>query len=257
MSNQSNTYNGAIEKMLASMRQNTEPQEIQFMGKKLLRLPEVFYHKDIQDIQEFISHGPLKIISEELINREPTVAFDVLEIGPGIGRFVICAALSGPNVLVTAVDINPASVENVNRNAVLHGVSDRVSCAVGDVFNATVTVGKKFDVIFWDPPKICNEDPTLGARTNLERSVYDPEHEGMKQFVARAREFLKPNGRLLISWSNFLGDGAALDGLVSKQGWFLKMYAMAHFPLGPRYITFMSYELIDREKMVICVHCGK
>jgi len=227
------------------------------MGKKLLRLPEVFYHKSIQDLQEFISHSPLKIISEELITRKPTEAFEVLEIGPGIGHFVTSAALSGPNVHVTAVDINPASVENVNRNASLHGVSDRVSCAVGDVFDSPVTVGKKFDVIFWDPPKTYNDDPTLCERTNLDRALYDPEHAGMKQFVARASEFLKQNGRLLISWSNFLGEGTALEGLVSKQGWGLKMYAMAHFPLGPRYITFVSYELIDREKITICPVCGK
>src|SRR5262249_32961476 len=177
------------------MRQQTatDAKEVEVMGKTFLVLPEVFNVSTVQSILEYLAHSPLKIVTEELAKRGPEAALEILEIGPGMGHFVVCAASLDPRIHVTAVDINPAAVENVNRNAVRHGVQVRVSCAVGDVYSAPVTAGKTFDIIFWDPP-FSRGDLALRAHTQLERAVWDPGYEGLTQYVSRAREFLTPTG---------------------------------------------------------------
>jgi len=239
------------------MRQETgtEPREVELMGKKFIVLPEVFYLSAIQHTLELISHSSLKIVADELARRGPTTPLEVLEIGPGVGHFVIGAASLGPNVHVTAVDISPAAVENVTRNAVLHGVADRVRCAVGDVYSAPVTEGKTFDLIFWDPP-FSKGDPSLTAHVTLERAVWDPDYAGLTQYIGRAREFLRPAGRLLLAWNNFFGDGERLEEIASKHGWSLKPYGIGHVPAGLTYLTILSYELIAQEKAHKCATCG-
>lgn len=231
--------------VLSLMRQQTSSgeREVEVMGKRFVVLPEVFNVTTLQQILEYLAHSPLKIVADELKKRGPEARLDILEIGPGMGHFVVCAAASGPNVYVTAVDINPAAVENVRRNAALHGLANRVQCGVGDVYKSPVVKGKQFDVIYWDPP-FSRGDLSLRSQSNLERAVWDPGYSGLTQYIAQAREFLKPGGRLLLSWSNFFGDATKLEEIASKHGWRLETYGIAHFPVGPDYMTFLSYELL-------------
>ena len=240
------------------MRQQTggDTKEVEVMGKNFIVLPEVFNVATVQNILEYLAHSPLKIVSEELDKRGPETALDLLEIGPGMGHFVVCAASLGPNIHVTAVDINPSAVENVKMNAARHGVLERVSCTVGDVYKASVTAGKTFDIIFWDPPFSRGAD-SLREHTQLERAVWDPGYEGLTQYIACAREFLKPQGRLLLGWNNFFGDGEFLTDIATKHSWHIKTYGEAHFPLGPSYQTFLSYELISHERATTCPTCGQ
>jgi len=88
------------------MRQQltTGEKEVEVMGRTFIILPEVFNAATLQNIVEYLTHSPLKIISEELAVREPGTILDILEIGPGIGHFAVCAASLGPNINVTAVD---------------------------------------------------------------------------------------------------------------------------------------------------------
>lgn len=230
--------------VVALIRQQAEGnrQEVAFMEKKFLVFPEVFYASALRHVLEAMAHSALKIVSDELATRDPSTPFEILEIGPGVGHFMICAASLAPQVQVTGVDINPAAVANVVANAALHGVAQRVQCAVGDVYNAPVTRGKTFDLIYWDPP-LSKGDPALATQTSLERAVWDPDSHGLTQYIARAREFLKPGGRLLLAWNHFFGDGAALASLATQHGWALQAYGSVHFPVGPAYLTFISYEL--------------
>jgi methylase of polypeptide subunit release factors len=237
---------GMYAEVLSLMRQQTgsTEKEIEVMGRKFVLLPEVFMVSALQPILEYISHSPLKILADELKKRGPSAGLDVLEIGPGLGHFVVCAASMGPNVQVTAVDVNPAAVANVQRNAVLNGVSGRVHCGLGDVYTSPVTEGKRFDVIFWDPP-FSKGDESKSSQANLERAVWDPGYAGLKQYISRAREFLKPSGRLLLAWNDYMGDAAVLKETANKHGWHLKLYGIAHFPCPTDYMTFLSYELVS------------
>jgi methylase of polypeptide subunit release factors len=257
MSSESPAHDRLNAELVELMRQQVGmgEQEVEVMGRTFIVLPEVFNVAIVQNILEYLTHAPLKIVSEELAMRGAQRVLDILEIGPGMGYFAVCAASLGPHVHVTAVDINPAAVENVNRNAARHGVQERVTCAVGDVYEAPVTVGKTFDVIFWDPP-FSRGALSLREHTQLERAVWDPGYEGLTQYISRAREFLKPAGRLLLGWNDFFGDGEFLAHIATKNGWHIKTYGEAHFPLGPSYQTFLSYELISHEKATICPTCG-
>lgn len=124
------------------------------------------------------------------------------------------------------------------------------------MYRAPLTAGKTFDIIFWDPP-FSRGDISLREHTQLDRAVWDPGYEGLTQYISRAREFLKPEGRLLLGWNNFFGDGEFLSDIATKNGWYIKTYGEAHFPLGPSYQTFLSYELISHEKTATCLTCGQ
>ena len=230
------------------------PKEVELMGKKFIVLPEVFYLSAIRHELEHIAHSPLKIIADELARRGPMAPLEILEIGPGVGHFVVAAASLGPNIQVTAVDISPAAVENVQQNAVRHSVADRVHCTVGDVYTSSLTEGKTFDIIFWDPP-FSKGDPSLVVNAALERAVWDPAYEGLTQYISRAREFLKPTGRLLLAWNNVLGDREKLEAIATQHGWFLQTYGIGHVPWGLTYLTVLSYELIAQEKVQQCPTC--
>jgi hypothetical protein len=67
---------------------------------------------------------------------------------------------------------------------------------------------------------------------------------------------MKPGGRLLLTWNDFFGDTNTLKDLAAKHGWRLKLYAMAHFPVGPDYLTFLSYEFVSQEDAAKCPVCG-
>jgi methylase of polypeptide subunit release factors len=258
MSNESPAHNCLNAELVELMRQqvSTGEKEVEVMGRSFIVLPEVFNVAIVQSILEYLAHSPLKIVSEELAMQGPETVLDILEIGPGMGHFAVCAVSLGSNVNVTAVDINPAAVENVNRNAARHSVQDRIICSVGDVYEASVTAGKTFDIIFWDPP-FSRGALSLREHTQLERAVWDPGYEGLSQYISRAREFLKPAGRLLLGWNNFFGDSEFLADITTKNGWHIKTYGEAHFPLGPSYQTFLSYELIPHAKATICPTCGQ
>ena len=186
MSQEPQAHDRLNTELVARMRHHTgtEQKDIEIMGKRVIVLPEVFHSALLQHVLEYITYSPLKVVTEELARRGPATALELLEIGPGLGHFAICAASLGPHVTVTAVDVNPAAVENVTRNAALHGVADRVNCALGDVFSATVTAGKTFDIIFWDPP-FSKGDPALAAYATLERAVWDPDYAGLQQYISR------------------------------------------------------------------------
>ncbi len=80
------------------MRQQTgtAKMEVDVMGKTFFVLPEVFNVATAQNILEYLAHCPLKMVSEELDRQGPEASLDVLEIGPGMGHFVVCAAMMGP-----------------------------------------------------------------------------------------------------------------------------------------------------------------
>ncbi len=94
--------------LVEMMRQQTgtQPKEVEVMGKAFVVLPEVFNVATAQNILEYLTHFPLKIVSDELDRRGSQSPLEILEIGPGMGHFVVCAASLSRNIRVTAVDIN-------------------------------------------------------------------------------------------------------------------------------------------------------
>ncbi|HEY9786285.1 MAG TPA: 50S ribosomal protein L11 methyltransferase [Candidatus Obscuribacterales bacterium] len=70
---------------------------------------------------------------------------DVLDVGTGSGILAIAACLFNPSASITAIDIDPASIENAQLNFELNGVANRVHLLLGEIDKVR---HKQFDTIF-------------------------------------------------------------------------------------------------------------
>jgi 16S rRNA G1207 methylase RsmC len=86
--------------------------------------------------------------TQVLLRTVPTPRGAVLDIGCGWGPIAIAAALSSPEVTVTAVDVNERALELARRNAATAGVGDRVHVSLPSVVPDNAT----FDTIWSNPP---------------------------------------------------------------------------------------------------------
>ncbi|MFY0580458.1 methyltransferase [Cystobacter fuscus] len=137
----------------------------------------------------------------------------MLEVGAGTGITPVLAALHGVNHVV-ATDINPAAVENIRANALLHRAEDRVEARLGSVYDP-IRVGERFDLIYWNFPWfICDLDHEPGY---LEQAIYDPGYRLVRRFCLEAHQYLLPGGRLVMAFSSLVGNFEALR-LIAGQG---------------------------------------
>lgn len=138
----------------------------------------------------------------------------LLEIGSGTGVVAVTAALNGCS-RVTAVDISAAAVENTRRNALRHGVEDRVRTLRSDLF-AALDQEDRYDTIFWNSSFI---DPPADhvQETDLHRAIFDPGYQAHRAYLRDAARHLAPGGRLLLGFSN-LGNYARLRTLAEEEG---------------------------------------
>ena len=83
-----------------------------------------------------------------LLRTVPEPRGTVLDIGCGWGPIAIAAALSSPDVTVTAVDVNERALDLARRNAATAGVGDRVHVGLPSV----VPDNAMFDTIWSNPP---------------------------------------------------------------------------------------------------------
>lgn len=160
-----------------------------------------------------------------------------LEIGCGTGVFSIIAALEGAKEVV-AIDINPDAVANTLENAKRHGVESKVAVMQGDMFNSLDKTAK-FDVIFFNIP-FCHR---VGTRvtTDLEKSLFDPEHELLCRYLAEGKQFLKEGGRLLLGYSTTHGDIELMRQWAQQYGWETFLLQKT----GDEKIDFITVELYE------------
>jgi 16S rRNA G1207 methylase RsmC len=86
--------------------------------------------------------------TQVLLRTVPEPRGTVLDIGFGWGPIAIAAALSSPDVTVTAVDVNERALDLARRNAATAGVGDRVHVGLPSV----VPDNAMFDTIWSNPP---------------------------------------------------------------------------------------------------------
>ncbi len=99
----------------------------------------------------FIPRPETEILVEKVLPLIPENA-EGLEIGCGSGCISITLLLEKPSIRITAVDINPASLELSLENAKRYSVESRLTLLKGDMFEPVK--GKKFDFIVSNPPYI-------------------------------------------------------------------------------------------------------
>jgi release factor glutamine methyltransferase len=140
----------------------------------------------------------------------------VLDMGTGSGVSGILAAKVSPEVV--AVVINPKAIECARENAERNGVADRITFAVGDVFDP---VEGDFDLIIFDPPF-----RWFKPRDLLEVSTADENYRALTKFVTEAKGRLRSGGRILLNFGTS-GDIDYLYRLIDRA-----RFAKEVFPTG-------------------------
>jgi release factor glutamine methyltransferase len=148
--------------------------------------------------------------TETLIEQALSVPFmSVLDLGTGSGCILISLLSERPDAHGLGIDTSPEALAVARGNGTRIGVDARCDWAVSDWFS---NVSGTFDLIVSNPPYI---DAT--TYETLERSVRDfepkmaltPGGDGLKPYrilAARARDFLKPSGWLMVEIGYDQGD---------------------------------------------------
>jgi release factor glutamine methyltransferase len=134
-------------------------------------------------------------IDSELITRVMHIekGDEVLDVGSGSGFIAVTAAATAKRVVAT--DINPAAIDTIRANAARHRVRDRLTAHKADVFPERKDA---FDVVTFNPP--FSDHAAIDV---VERSVWDPGHATVRRFLAGVGDYLKPGGRIYMSWADF------------------------------------------------------
>jgi release factor glutamine methyltransferase len=207
---------------LKAIRAHREPYLVDILEKKLIVYPNVL--------------SPLYDWSGRFhVENLPDVrGKDFLEIGCGSGLISIFAHLNGAKS-VTAVDINPAAVENTKDNFQRYKASN-CRAYVSDVFT---NVEGKYDVILFNAPYHGTAPVDL-----LERSVADAGYESLRAFLSQATQYLQPDGQIVLGFSES-GDTEMLRQLLqdnslgvvqlisdTRQGYNCQIYFLEPANLG-------------------------
>jgi release factor glutamine methyltransferase len=152
---------------IAKMRGRNERYTVSRAGREFDVLPNVFP----------------PYIDSELIARVMHIekGDEVLDVGSGCGYIAVTAAA--------------AAIDTIRANAARHQVQDRLTALKADIFPERKDA---FDVVTFNPPFSDH-----AAADVVERSVWDPGHATVRKFMAGVGGYLKPGGRIYMSWADF------------------------------------------------------
>jgi len=137
-----------------------------------------------------------------------------LEMGCGAGVTAVVAVQSGC-AQAAALDISTAAVRNTRRNAVRHGVADRVQVRHSDLFGA-LGDDERFDLIYWNSNFVYTPAESVNE-TELHHAFFDPGYRAHRQFLREAPRYLAPGGRLFVGFSD-IGDTERLNAEAAGTG---------------------------------------
>jgi release factor glutamine methyltransferase len=121
---------------------SSKTRNYSYKNIKIIVLPGVFYPGFFKSTRIFLKY----------IEKINLSGKKVLELGAGSGIISILSAMNG--AVVTASDINPIAIENINQNAQMNGV--QILTIYSDLFSNISE--KNFDFIFINPPYY-NKEP--------------------------------------------------------------------------------------------------
>jgi release factor glutamine methyltransferase len=143
------------------------------------------------------------LVQEALTRLKGRPAPVVLDLGTGSGCVAVSIAHQNKAVRVTAVDVSPDAAEVARRNAARHGVVDRVTVLVGDLF-APLPPGSAFDLVVSNPPYVTTkewESLPVDVREHEPRGALDGGPDGLafyRRIAAGAAAVLKPDGAVMV-----------------------------------------------------------
>jgi|GEM_PF-2237834 methylase of polypeptide subunit release factors len=205
---------------------STKPRiyEIELIKKKFIQYSDVFPCDVFQDASFFT---PLI----EVCKNE-----SFLEIGSGSGVTSVIKAKEG--AIVTGLDINPSAIENSKKNAILHKVEKKCKFYFSELFDGIE--GQKFHTIYWNIP-FCS---LMMKPTILERSIIDAEYKNIEKFFKNCKNYLNEGGRVLIGFSETIGDFPKLIKFLEKYGFTnFKVLGKKNVELDDFSFDLILYEL--------------
>jgi release factor glutamine methyltransferase len=143
------------------------------------------------------------LVQEALTRLKGQPAPSVLDLGTGSGCVAVSIAHQHKTARVTAVDVSPDAAEVAKRNATKHGVADRVTVLVGDLF-APLPPGAAFDLVISNPPYVTTTEWTalpVDVREHEPRGALDGGPDGLafyRRIAAGAGAVLKPGGAVMV-----------------------------------------------------------
>lgn len=151
----------------------------------------------------------------------------ILDLGTGSGCIAVTLAKYLPEARITASDVSAAALEIARRNAVRHGVAERIAFVEGDAFKpwqgGSGGDETRFDFIVGNPPYVSTE-PDAPVEDSVRR--YEPAvalfagSDGLdfiRRLIAEAPAHLRPGGRLLLEIG--FDQAAAVRGLLRPDIW--------------------------------------
>ena len=127
----------------------------------------------------------------------------ILDLGTGSGCIAVSLAHQCKTATVTAVDVSPDALEVAKRNAVKHGVTERVSFVAGDLFHPLPT-DSTFNLIVSNPPYVTPTEIAELApdvRDHEPRIALDGGPDGLafyRRITMDAAKYLAVGGRVMV-----------------------------------------------------------
>lgn len=160
-----------------------------------------------------------ELLVELALQRLPSQAtVRVLDLGTGTGAVALAIAHERPRALVTAIELDPATLAVARGNATRLGL-ERVRFLEGDWFSAVAD--ERFDLVLGNPPYIADDDPHLSQgdlrfEPQLALSSGRDGLVAIRAIVAGSRAHLVDGGWLLLEHG--LEQGEAVRELMLASG---------------------------------------
>lgn len=217
--------------------QNDEAAQFNNLVSRRLSGEPVAYitgHKEFMGLDFFVSTAVLiprpetELLVEEALKILPSSPV-VIDVGTGSGAIAVSLAFYNREALVYATDRCGESLEVARRNAVRHGVSDRIFLYRGDLLKplkACLEAGGA-DLVAANLPYIAECDlPQLPREVRMfePQLALDGGADGLEHYrrlIPEAAVFLKREGCLLLEIGWDQGPGAA--ALFDAQDWDVKV----------------------------------
>lgn len=175
-----------------------------------------FYNVDVFETS-IVSHpqvmSPAHSKSPHFIikNWDIEPGMSVLDLGTGSGIFAVFAGLKGARRIVAA-DINPLSIECVQRNIDRYSLQDKTDVYLSDTYKNIPL--EKFDRIICNAP---NWNHPILSEAPLMRGLCDPDYSFLRAVIQGAPKYLNTNGKLLLGFSinNY---SKTLPNLIERSG---------------------------------------
>jgi release factor glutamine methyltransferase len=168
---------------------------------------------------ELIIEAALELLSEDRATR-------IADIGTGSGCLAISLLHERPTVHALAIDVSPAALRIAQRNAVRHGVEDRLDLLGSDTLAAVdaAHVEWRFDLIVSNPPYVSEDEMKTLQRevTHEPRTALAAGANGLSiisRLLDETRALLRPGGHFIFEIG--FGQSQAVQQLIDPRVWEL------------------------------------